>query len=131
MSTGCVVPSLFLMEQIYRTYRSLCSGVNEGASLSRSSISMKSFPSPSYLANSMSSPIWAARGDDDETRREDEMAAAGVEKAFAARRRPKRPRAAAAFIFIMVVFLCGSPCATTFTEELYVNLDTNVTKADK
>ncbi len=35
------------------THRSLCSGVNDGADLSRSSIKMKSFPSPSYLANSM------------------------------------------------------------------------------
>ena len=36
-----------------RTYLSLCSGVNDGWVLSRSSISIKSFPKPSYLANSI------------------------------------------------------------------------------
>lgn len=44
-------------------YLSLCSGVNEGSTLSRSSIKMKSFPNPSYLANSIMapSPIWVDR----------------------------------------------------------------------
>jgi len=45
-------------------YLSLCSGVNEGSTLSRSSIKMKSFPNPSYLANSIMAappPIWVDR----------------------------------------------------------------------
>lgn len=37
----------------YHTYLSLCSGVNDGLTLSRSSIKTKSFPTPSYLANSI------------------------------------------------------------------------------
>lgn len=44
-----------------RTHRSLCSGVKLGSTLSRSSIKMKSFPSPSYLANSTESPSLAER----------------------------------------------------------------------
>ena len=44
------------------TYLSLCSGVKLGASLSRSSINIKSFPNPSYFANSIESPSFADRG---------------------------------------------------------------------
>ena len=43
--------------QRFPTHLSLCSGVKLGVSLSRSSIKMKSFPRPSYLANSIKSPI--------------------------------------------------------------------------
>lgn len=35
------------------TYLSLCSGVNDGRTLSRSSMRMKSLPKPSYLAKSI------------------------------------------------------------------------------
>ena len=46
------------------TYLSHCSGVNDGLTLSRSSIKTKSFPKPSYLANSIMlapPPIFADR----------------------------------------------------------------------
>ena len=51
-----------LYTQYEHTYLSLCSGVKLGASLSRSSINIKSFPNPSYFANSIESPSFADRG---------------------------------------------------------------------
>ena len=41
------------------THLSLCSGVKLGDTLSRSSINIKSLPSPSYFANSILSPFFA------------------------------------------------------------------------
>ena len=43
------------------THLSLCSGVKLGETLSRSSINIKSLPSPSYFANSILSPLFADR----------------------------------------------------------------------
>lgn len=50
----------FSQSSTIRAHRALCSGVKLGVSLLRSSIKMKSFPRPSYFANSMVSPVWAA-----------------------------------------------------------------------
>ena len=46
---------------IINTHLSLCSGVKLGETLSRSSINIKSLPSPSYFANSILSPLFADR----------------------------------------------------------------------
>jgi len=48
-------------QQQINTHLSLCSGVKLGETLSRSSINIKSLPSPSYFANSILSPFFADR----------------------------------------------------------------------
>ena len=48
-------------QQQINTHLSLCSGVKLGETLSRSSINIKSLPSPSYFANSILSPLFADR----------------------------------------------------------------------
>ena len=52
-------------QQQINTHLSLCSGVKLGDTLSRSSINIKSLPSPSYFANSILSPLFADRMLDD------------------------------------------------------------------
>lgn len=116
--------------QTNTTHRSLCSGVKLGVSRSRSSIRMKSFPNPSYFANSMESPSLALR-EVEEVRWEERVAKASLD---AAMRRESR-----ALIFMvmvharsrLVVVVSWGGAVTRQGQRLALVLENKITKSPK